>query len=53
MILSKKIRIAINGFGRIGKEVFRASFLEKYRNQIDVVVINVGHTLDLKNEALL
>ena len=50
---SKKLRIAINGFGRIGKEVFRASFLEKYRNQIDVVVINVGHTLDLKNEALL
>lgn len=38
---NQKLRVAINGFGRIGKEVFRAVCLEKYRDAIEVVAINV------------
>ena len=33
------MRVAINGFGRIGKLVFRA-FLEKNLKNIDIVAIN-------------
>ncbi|MDX1799394.1 MAG: type I glyceraldehyde-3-phosphate dehydrogenase [Marinobacter sp.] len=34
------IRIAINGFGRIGRNVVRALYENNYRNQIQVVAIN-------------
>ncbi|KAG1648848.1 Glyceraldehyde-3-phosphate dehydrogenase [Nymphon striatum] len=37
--LSKKLRIAINGFGRIGRNVARAIF-ESGRTDIDIVAIN-------------
>ena len=35
----KKIRVAINGFGRIGRLVLRAALLSK-RSDIEVVAIN-------------
>ncbi len=35
----KKTRVAINGFGRIGRQVFRAFFAE-YQDQVEVVAIN-------------
>ncbi len=34
------IRIAINGFGRIGRNVFRALYEGNYRDQLQVVAIN-------------
>ncbi|MBE96150.1 type I glyceraldehyde-3-phosphate dehydrogenase [Marinobacter sp.] len=34
------IRIAINGFGRIGRNVLRALYENDYRNQLQVVAIN-------------
>ncbi|MEP3166072.1 MAG: type I glyceraldehyde-3-phosphate dehydrogenase, partial [Marinobacter sp.] len=34
------IRIAINGFGRIGRNVLRALYENDYRNQMQVVAIN-------------
>lgn len=34
------VRIAINGFGRIGRNVFRALYEGNYRNQLQVVAIN-------------
>ncbi len=34
-----KIRVGINGFGRIGRQVFRAIF-DNYRDQIDIVAVN-------------
>lgn len=34
-----KTRVAINGFGRIGRQVFRA-FHEKYKNDIEIVAVN-------------
>ncbi len=33
------VRVAINGFGRIGRQVFKALF-EKYRDQVEVVAVN-------------
>ncbi len=53
MLQNKKLRLAINGFGRIGKEVFRASFLEKYASHLEIVAINVWHKIDIKNENIL
>jgi len=35
----KKVKIAINGFGRIGREVFKI-ILEKYPKKIEVIAIN-------------
>ncbi len=35
----RKIRVAINGFGRIGRQVFRALY-GSYKDQIEVVAIN-------------
>ncbi len=35
----KKIRVGINGFGRIGRQVFRALF-NRYHDQAEVVAIN-------------
>ena len=35
----KKVKIAINGFGRIGREVFKI-ILEKYSKKVEVVAIN-------------
>ncbi|WP_286802268.1 glyceraldehyde 3-phosphate dehydrogenase NAD-binding domain-containing protein, partial [Marinobacter sp. UBA2498] len=34
------IRIAINGFGRIGRNVLRALYENNYRSQLQVVAIN-------------
>ena len=34
------VRIAINGFGRIGRNIFRALYEGNYRNQLQVVAIN-------------
>ena len=34
------IRVAINGFGRIGRCVLRAIFEEKRNHQFDIVLIN-------------
>lgn len=34
------IRIAINGFGRIGRNVLRALYENDYRKQMQVVAIN-------------
>ena len=39
------MRVAINGFGRIGKLVFRA-FIEKKIKDVDVVAINELGSLD-------
>ena len=39
------MRVAINGFGRIGKLVFRA-FLEKNLKGVDIVAINELGSLD-------
>jgi len=48
MFTKKKIRVAINGFGRIGRTFFKASF---YRKELDIVAVNdLG---DLKNLAYL
>ena len=35
----KKIRVAINGFGRIGRQVFRAMH-ERYRDTAEIVAVN-------------
>jgi glyceraldehyde 3-phosphate dehydrogenase len=35
-----KIRIAINGFGRIGRNILRACFENNYQEQIEIVAIN-------------
>ena len=35
----KKVRVAINGFGRIGRQVFRAMH-ERYSNRIEIVAVN-------------
>ena len=35
----KKIRVGINGFGRIGRQVFRALH-QSYRDRVEVVAIN-------------
>ncbi len=35
----KKVRVAINGFGRIGRQVFRAAF-GQYRDNIEIVAVN-------------
>jgi len=37
--VAEKIKIGINGFGRIGRQVFKAVY-ENYRDMIDVVAIN-------------
>ena len=34
------IRIAINGFGRIGRNILRALYENDYRKQVQVVAIN-------------
>ncbi|MCP3673398.1 MAG: type I glyceraldehyde-3-phosphate dehydrogenase [Gammaproteobacteria bacterium] len=35
-----KIRIAINGFGRIGRNILRACYENNYNDQIEIVAIN-------------
>lgn len=35
----KKVKVGINGFGRIGRQVFRALH-DKYKDQVEVVAIN-------------
>tara|TARA_B100000686_G_C16739335_1_gene945624 strand:+ start:523 stop:1545 length:1023 start_codon:yes stop_codon:yes gene_type:complete len=39
MVNLMKVKIAINGFGRIGRLIFRA-FIEKNLNNIDIVAVN-------------
>ncbi|EXJ09976.1 D-erythrose-4-phosphate dehydrogenase [Nitrincola nitratireducens] len=34
------IRVAINGFGRIGRNILRALYENNYRDRIQVVAIN-------------
>lgn len=41
------IRVAINGYGRIGRVAHRV-ILEKHSNEIEVVAINAGSSTDLK-----
>ncbi len=39
--MAKKTRLAINGFGRIGRSFFRAAFgNEEFRKSIDIVAVN-------------
>jgi len=47
---NKKIRIGINGFGRIGSVVLRAILLEKY--EVEVVAINTTGEFDIETFAL-
>ena len=35
----KKVRVAINGFGRIGRLVFRNAF-DKYQDNMEIVAVN-------------
>ena len=35
----KKVRVGINGFGRIGRQVFRA-LRQSYADRVEVVAIN-------------
>ena len=42
------IRIGINGFGRIGRTIFRAALKEQYKNDLEIVHIN-----DLTNTATM
>ena len=35
----KKIRVAINGFGRIGRQVFRAMY-GRYKDRMEIVAVN-------------
>jgi glyceraldehyde 3-phosphate dehydrogenase len=44
---NKKIRIGINGFGRIGTVVLRAILLEKY--DVEVVAINTKGNVEMEN----
>ena len=48
--MNKKLRIGINGFGRIGTVVLRAIFKEKY--DVDVVAINTRGTATAEQIAL-
>lgn len=41
----KKVRIAINGFGRIGKMAFKVAF-EHHRDELEIVAINDPNTID-------
>lgn len=47
---AKRLKIGINGFGRIGTVVLRAILLEKY--DVDVVAINTKGDLDMESFAL-
>jgi glyceraldehyde 3-phosphate dehydrogenase len=40
------IRIAINGFGRIGRDVFRALYESNYRKEMQIVAINDSGSLE-------
>jgi len=46
----KKLRIGINGFGRIGSVVLRAILLEKY--EVEVVAINTTGKFPIENVAM-
>ena len=39
MVLMSKVKVGLNGFGRIGRNVFR-TIMENFSDQIDVVLIN-------------
>lgn len=49
-MINKKLRIGINGFGRIGTVVLRAILKENY--DVDVVAINTRGTLDAESLAM-
>ncbi|RLC35644.1 type I glyceraldehyde-3-phosphate dehydrogenase [Candidatus Shapirobacteria bacterium] len=44
--MDKKIRIAINGFGRVGSMALRVILLEKY--DVEIVAINTSGSMDIK-----
>src|SRR5918998_474976 len=48
--MADKIRVGINGFGRIGRQVFKAIY-ENYRDVIDIQAIN--DLMDVKTNAHL
>jgi glyceraldehyde 3-phosphate dehydrogenase len=48
--MAEKIRVGINGFGRIGRQVYKALY-ENYRDEIEVVAIN--DLMDVKTNAHL
>lgn len=41
------VRVAINGYGRIGRNTLRAVFEENYQNDIEIVAINAMGSLDV------
>jgi len=43
--MKKKIRVAINGFGRIGRATVRA-WWEEYRELLDIAVVNTSGSMD-------
>lgn len=47
---NKKLRIGINGFGRIGTVVLRAILIEKY--DVEVVAINTKGNVEMENLAM-
>lgn len=48
--MADKIKVGINGFGRIGRQVFKALY-EEYRDYIDIEAIN--DLMDVKTNAHL
>lgn len=50
MVKMKKIRLGINGFGRIGRTVFQA-YWEKYRDEIEVAAINTSGSMPIEGWA--
>ncbi len=50
--MMKKVKVAINGFGRIGRVTFR-SWWEHYRDKIDLVAINTSGSMPTEGWAHL
>ncbi|MFH1561513.1 MAG: type I glyceraldehyde-3-phosphate dehydrogenase [Patescibacteria group bacterium] len=50
--MTKKLRLAINGFGRIGRVVTRA-WWQNYRELIDLVAVNTSGSIDIDGWAHL
>ncbi len=40
------IKVAINGYGRIGRQVVRAIFDYKLQDQLDIVAINASGSIE-------
>ena len=50
MVDTKKLKIGINGFGRIGTVVLRAILMENY--DVEVAAINTKGDMDIETYAL-